>query len=74
MTEDSNGARNQQYGIKTDYEDHVTKWIKNYITKLAFNLDKETAEWVGLEMNAKGNALKPGLLNYTSDKVCLWSY
>ena len=69
LTEDSNGARNQQYGIKTDYEDHVTKWIKNYITKLAFNLDKETAEWVGLEMNAKGNALKPGLLNYTSDKL-----
>ena len=69
LTEDSNGARNQQYGIKTDYEDHVTKWIKNYITKLTFNLDKETAEWAGLEMNAKGNALKPGLLNYTSDKL-----
>ena len=69
LTEDSNGARNQQHGIKTDYEDHVTKWIKNYITKLAFNLDKETAEWAGLEMNAKGNALKPGLLNYTSDKL-----
>ena len=69
LTEDSNGARNQQYGIKTDYEDYVTRWIKNYITKLAFNLDKETAEWAGIEMNAKGNALKPGLINYTSDKL-----
>lgn len=69
LTEDSNAARNQKYGIKTDYQDHVTRWITNYITKLAFNLDKETAEWAGLEMNAKGNALKPGLLNYTSDKI-----
>ena len=69
LTEDSNGARNQQYGIKTDYEDHVTRWIKKYISILVFNLDNETAEWAGLEMNAKGNALKPGLLNYTSDKL-----
>ena len=69
LTEDSNGARNQQYGIKTDYQDHVTEWIKKYITKLAFNLDSKTAQWAGLEMNAKGNALKPGLLNYTSDKL-----
>ena len=69
LTEDSNGARNQQYGIKTDYQDHVTEWIKKYITKLAFNLDSKTAQWAGLEMNAKGNALKPGLLNYTSEKL-----
>lgn len=69
LTEDSNGARNQQYGIKTDYEDYVTQWIKRYITKLAFNLDNETAQWAGLEMNARRNALKPGLLNYTSDKL-----
>ena len=69
LTEDSNGARNQQYGIKTDYDDKVTLWIKKYISILAFNLDNETAEWAGLEMNAKGNALKPGLLNYTSDKL-----
>lgn len=69
LTEDSNSARNQKYGIKTDYQDHVTQWIKNYITKLAFNLDIETAEWAGLEINAKRNALKPGLLNYTSDKL-----
>ena len=69
LTEDSNGARNQKYGIKTDYQDYVTEWIKKYITKLAFNLDSKTAEWAGLEMNAKGNALKPGLLNYTSEKL-----
>ena len=69
LTEDSNSARNQKYGIKTDYEDYVTRWIKKWLPKLAFNLDKETAEWAGLEMNAKGNALKPGLINYTSDKL-----
>jgi len=69
LTEDSNGARNQRYGIKTDYDDKVTLWIKKYISILAFNLDNETAEWAGLEMNAKGNALKPGLVNYTSDKL-----
>lgn len=69
LTEDSNGARNQKYGIKTDYEDHVTRWIKKYITKLAFNLDDQTAEWAGIETNSKGNALKPGLIKYTSDKL-----
>lgn len=69
LTEDSNGARNQQYGIKTDYDDKVTLWIKKYISILAFNLDNKTSEWAGLEMNAKGNALKPGLVNYTSDKL-----
>ena len=69
LTEDSNIARNQNYGIKTDYQDHVTRWIQKYITLLTYNLDNETAQWVGLEMNSKGNALKPGLLNYTSDKL-----
>ena len=69
LTEDSNGARNQKYGIKTDYEDYVTRWIKKYIIKLAFNLDNQTAEWAGIETNSKGNALKPGLINYTSDKL-----
>lgn len=69
LTEDSNSARNEKYGIKTDYEDAVTSWIKKYISILAFNLDDDTREWSGLEMNAKGNALKPGLTNYTSDKL-----
>ena len=69
LTEDSNSARNQKYGIKTDYEDHVTRWIKKYITKLAFNLNIQTAKWAGIETNSKGNSLKPGLINYTSDKL-----
>jgi len=69
LTEDSNTARNEQYGIKTNYDDYVTRWIKKYISRLAFNLDNETRNWSGLEMNSKGNALKPGLLNYTSDKL-----
>ena len=69
LTEDSNTARNEQYGIKTDYEDAVVNWIKKYILILAFNLDNETREWAGLEMNSKGRTLKPGLLNYTSDKL-----
>jgi hypothetical protein len=69
LTLDSNTARNEQYGIKTDYEDSVTIWIKKYISILAFNLDEETREWSGLEMNAKKNALKPGVTKYTSAKL-----
>ena len=69
LTEDSNTARNEQYGIKTDYEDAVVNWIKKYILILAFNLDNETMKWAGLEMNSTGRTLKPGLLNYTSDKL-----
>lgn len=69
LTDDSNTARNEQYGIKTDYDDYVTRWIKKYVLKLAFNLDNETREWAGLELNSKGSTLKPGLLNYTSDKL-----
>jgi len=69
LTDDSNSARNEKYGIKTDYEDAVTSWIKKYISILASNLDDETRDWCGLEMNAKGNALKPGLINYTSDRL-----
>jgi hypothetical protein len=51
------------------YTDAVTEWIKKYISVLAFRLDNETREFAGLELNGKGNALKPGLLNYTSDKI-----
>ncbi len=69
LTEDSNTARNEKYGIKTSYDDAVTKWIKKYISILAFRLDNDTREFAGLELNSKGNALKPGLLNYTSDKL-----
>lgn len=69
LTEDSNTARNENYGIKTSYSDSVTTWIKKYISILAFRLDDETRLFAGLELNGKGNALKPGLLNYTSDKI-----
>lgn len=66
LTEDSNTARNEQYGIGTDYKDAVTEWIKKYIAKLAFNLDEETREWSKLKLNANKSALLPGIRNYTS--------
>ncbi len=69
LNDDINEARNESYGIKTDYSDAVTNWIKKYMSILAYRLSNETREWVGLELNAKGNALKPGLLNYTSEKL-----
>lgn len=69
LTEDSNAARNERYGIKSSYDDAVTRWIKKYISILAFRLDDETREFAGLELNSKRNALKPALLNYTSDKL-----
>lgn len=71
LTEDSNNARNQKYGIGADntYEDEVSKWIKKYITILAFNLDNETREFFKLELAKRGNQLKPGILNYTTEPV-----
>jgi hypothetical protein len=69
LTEDSNTARNEKYGIKTSYDDAVTRWIKKYISVLAFRLSNETREFAGLDINSKGYALKPGILNYTSDKL-----
>ena len=69
LTEDANIARNGNYGIKTDYEDDVSKWIKKYISVLASNLNKDTREWAKLEYNAKKTALKPSILNYTSDSL-----
>ena len=68
LTEDSNEARNNNYGIKTDYEDAVVQWLKKWTPKLAFNLPEDIKDFVGLELNRKGNALKPALLNYTSDR------
>jgi len=69
LTEDSNGARNQQYGIKTDHEDHVTRWIKKYLFKLTFELDDKTREWVGIELNKQGSDLKDGFKKYTNPKL-----
>ena len=73
LTEDSNTARNEKYGIKTDYEDSVVNWIKKYIDKLAFELDEETRNWSGL-VYSKGSKNKPpkllpSLTNYSNDKL-----
>ena len=69
LTEDSNGARNQQYGIKTDYSDAVVEWIKKYLFKLASELDSDTREWAGIELNKNNSGLKDGLKKYNSSKL-----
>ena len=69
LTEDSNGARNQQYGIKTDYSDAVVEWIKKYLFRLAGELDSDTREWAGIELNKNNSGLKDGLKKYTSPKL-----
>ena len=57
LTEDSNNARNQKYGIgaNNDYEDAVSKWIKKYISVFTFELDEEARRHFKLEFNKKGN-------------------
>ena len=67
LTEDSNSARNLKYGIGTDYDDYVSRWIKKYISILSFNLDNETREYWKLELNSKKNALLPSITNYTNN-------
>ena len=69
LTEDSNGARNQQYGIKTDYSDAVVEWIKKYLFRLAGELNSDTREWAGIELNKNNSGLKDGLKKYTSSKL-----
>ena len=69
LTEDSNGARNQQYGIKTDYSDAVVEWIKKYLFRLAGELNSDTREWSGIELNKNNSGLKDGLKKYTSSKL-----
>ena len=69
LTEDSNGARNKKYGIKTDYTDAVIEWIKKYLFKLASELDSDTREWAGIELNKNNSGLKDGLKKYTSSKL-----
>ena len=70
LTEDSNGARNQQYGIGTDPDlDYVSKWIKKYISVLAFNLSNETREFWKLDLNKKQNALLPSITDYANKSV-----
>ena len=68
LTEDANEARNNNYGIKTDYEDAIVQWLKKWTPKLTYNLPEDVKDFVGLELNKQGNALKPALLTYTSDR------
>ena len=68
LTEDANEARNNNYGIKTDYEDAIVKWLKKWTPKLSYNLPDDVKDFAGLELNRQGNALKPAFLNYTSDR------
>ena len=69
LTEQSNAARNEGYGIKTDYSDPVTEWIKRRINVLASRLDNETREWVGLEYKKDGSALLESFQKYTNGKL-----
>lgn len=68
LTADSNEARNNNYGIKTDYEDEIVKFLKRYTLKLATLLPDDVREFAGLEWNSKKNALKNDPQKYTSDK------
>ena len=70
LTEDSNEARNKEYGIGTDPDmNHVSKWIKKYISVLASELDNETREFWKLGLNNKKTALLPGIIDYKSKSV-----
>ena len=75
LTEDSNNARNQNYGIgakgRPSYPDldYVSKWIKKYISVLAFNLSNETREYWKLDLNSKKNALLPSITDYKKESV-----
>lgn len=70
LTEDSNEARNKEYGIGTDPNlDYVSKWIKKYISVLAFNLSNETREYWKLDLNSKKTALLPSITDYKNKSV-----
>ena len=58
LTEDSNEARNNNYGIKTDYEDAIVRWLMKWSIRLATILPDDVQEFAGLEWNSKKNALK----------------
>jgi len=68
LTEDSNEARNNNYGIKTDYEDAIVRWLKTWTLILATLLPDDVREFAGLEWNSKKNGLKNDPQKYTSDK------
>ena len=68
LTEDSNEARNNNYGIKTDYDDAIVRWLKKWTIRLATQLPDDVREFAGLEWNSKKNGLKNDPQKYTSDK------
>ena len=71
LTEDSNLGRNLDYciGIDNPSTDAVSEWIKTNITLLYSNLPQSTRDYFKLTLNKKGNALLPGIVNYTSDTI-----
>lgn len=71
LTEDSNIGRNVDYGIGKDNPstDAVSEWIKTNITLLYSNLPQSTRDYFKLTLNKKGNALLPGIVNYTSATI-----
>ena len=71
LTEDSNLGRNLDYCIGKDNHstDAVSEWIKTNITLLYSNLPQSTRDYFKLTLNKKGNALLPGIVNYTSDTI-----
>ena len=71
LTLDSNLGRNETYGIgkNNTYSDAVSEWIKKNITLLYAELDNDSREYFKLTLNKKGNALMPGILNYTSETI-----
>lgn len=69
LTDDVNVARNQKYGIKTEYDDAITKWIKNNYAKLAENLaDKSLCEFIGIEYDKK-EKFKASTVKYRNEKL-----
>ena len=68
LTLDSNEARNNNYGINTDYEDAIVAWLKKRSLKLATLLPDDVREFAGLEWNSKKNGLKCDPQKYNNDK------
>ena len=70
LTEQSNESRNKEYGIGTNPDlDYVSKWIKKYISVLAFNLSNETRKFWKLDLNKQKTALLPSITSYKNKSV-----
>lgn len=69
LTQDINIARNQNYGLKDNYSDAITDWIKKNYEKLADNLnDKELCSFIGIEYD-KNNKIKRSTAQYKHEKL-----